>query len=292
MSEKSVTSTTDTVAKASGTCPLKGFGVVQIVAVVVALILGLLLGRFVLTAFGASGSGKTTLTEAELGTTVATYTQNGRTTAVSAREVLESQGMLTAGQDGTYPAPRHEAIVEFVRNRTLANLAEARGITASDDEVTQMAEDKMQTSDWDQIGQMYGLSGDAARETIRNLVLFSKLRDEVAGALPEMPTAPTQPADGAQDTPTAEYGQYIVGLLGDEWDEANNTWARTDGDYYATLSGYQFTKDSATYAAAQAAYNVAVSQYQTKAMDVQQKWSDFVSEEFAHIDLTTYGIAV
>ena len=83
------------------------------------------------------------------------------------------------------------------------------------------------------------------------------------------------PEEGAEDEPTADYAQYVIDLLGDEWDSDANDWARTDGTYYATLSGYEISNDAATYAAASAAYSVASSAYQDVTTQVQEEWSAY-----------------
>ena len=135
------------------------------------------------------------------------------------------------------------------------------------------AEQMFGTSDYATIASNYGIDEEIAKATIADSATMSKLRDAVVSTpLPDVPTAPAEPEEGAEDTPTADYASYIIGLLGDEWDSEAGTWARQDGDYYATLSSYEITNDSATYAAAEAAYQVASNNYSEVATQVSEEW--------------------
>ncbi len=59
------------------------------------------------------------ITEEQLDTTVATWTKDGKTNTISARQAIESQYSLDSvkGDDDTYPAPSAEMIVAYARNR-------------------------------------------------------------------------------------------------------------------------------------------------------------------------------
>lgn len=234
--------------------------------VVAALVVGVLAGHFLL---GGAGSvalgGRTTLSAGELDSTIATYTMDGRTVGVTAREVLvEANGSseIPANEDGTYDVPSASTVLTYVQNRLILADAESRGLTATDEQIDEFVTESM-GSDLATLAQSWGISEDEARAVVSDAVTMRNLQDEVSSVeLPEQPVAPAEPAEGAEDTPTAEYAQYVIGLLGDEWDSEANTWARTDGTYYATLSGYDISNDAATYAAASAAYSVAASAYQ------------------------------
>ena len=232
---------------------------------VAALVVGVLAGHFLLGGLGTiSLAGRTTLSAGELDSTIATYTVDGRTVPVTAREVLEESagGEIAANEDGTYDVPSASAVLTYAQNQIILDDAESRGITASDDEIDEFVTSSFGT-DLATLASSWGISEDAARETVANAVVMRKLQDEVAGTtLPEAPAQPAEPAEGEEDTPTAEYAQYVIGLLGDEWDAEADDWARTDGTYYATLSGYDISNEGATYAAASAAYSVAASAYQ------------------------------
>ena len=231
-----------------------------------ALVVGVLAGHFLLGGAGSvSLGGRTTLSAGELDSTIATYTLDGRTVGVTAREVLvEASGSseISANEDGTYDVPSASTVLTYVQNQLILADAEARGLTATDEQIDEFVTGSM-GSDLATLAQSWGISEDEARAVVSDAVTMRNLQDEVSTVeLPEQPVAPAEPDEGAEDTPTAEYAQYVIGLLGDEWDSDANTWARTDGTYYATLSGYDISNDAATYAAASAAYSVATSVYQ------------------------------
>ena len=254
---------------------------VWVVLVVVALAGGVLAGHFLLPQGGGiSLGGRTTLSAGELDSTIARYTYNGQSTNVTAREVITQSQSLdnAANSDGTYTAPSASTVLSYAQNQILFDEAERRGITISDDELDTFAQNTLGTSDYAQIASGYKMDEDSAKNLVRRFALMSKLRDSViTTTMPAQPTKPTAPADGEEDTPTADYASYIIGLVGDEWDSEAGTWAREDGDYYKTLSGYEITADSATYAAAQAAYSVAASKYSAAYTQVNSEWTAFAN---------------
>ena len=91
---------------------------------------------------------------------------------------------------------------------------------------------------------------------------------------PETTTA----TENAANVPTKEYADYIIKLVGNEWDSASGSWASLDGPYATALSTYNITPSGATYEAAQSAYYVAYQQYSSSQTEVSSKWSDFVNE--------------
>ena len=250
-----------------------------VVIAVVALAIGVAAGHFLLGGAGTiSLNGRTTLSAGELDSTVATYTVDGRTVSVTAREVLEESSgdaELTANEDGTYDVPSASDVLTYAQNQIILADAAARGLTATDDEIDEFISSSLGT-DLSTLATSWGIDEDAARSVVADAVTMRKLQDEVATTeLPEQPTAPSEPAEGAEDEPTAEYAQYVIGLLGDEWDADANDWARTDGTYYATLSGYEISNDAATYAAASAAYSVASSVYEEAYNQVSEELSAY-----------------
>ncbi|MBM6774986.1 hypothetical protein [Olsenella profusa] len=250
------------------------------VAVCVAvLVIGVLAGHFLLGGpGGVSLAGRTTLSAAELDSTVATYTYEGRTNNITAREVLEEANgsALGANDDGTYNVPAASDVVAYAQNQILLAQAEDQGITVSDDELSDFASSNFGTDDFDTIAASYGVDADTVRSMLRETLTVRKLQDSVVTTeLPEQPTQPAEPAEGQEDTPTADYASYVIALLGDEWDADANDWARTDGDYYATLSSYEITNDAATYAAASAAYSVASSLYQNAYAQRSTEWNSY-----------------
>lgn len=255
------------------------------VAICVAtLVVGVLCGYFLLG--GAAGGsisldGRTTLSSGELDSSIASYTYNGRRVSVTARDVITSSGASldsVANDDGTYNVPSASDVLAYAQNQIILDDAANRGITASDEEISDYAEQMLGSSDLASIASTYGIDEQTVRDTFEESVIVTKLRDAVCDVeLPEQPTEPTEPEEGAEDIPTAEYADYIIALLGDEWDSEAGTWARTDGDYYATLSTYEITNDGATYAAAQAAYNVAYGKYSDAATQMSEDWSSYTT---------------
>ena len=250
-----------------------------VVVTVVVLVVGVLAGHFL---FGGSGgvalSGRTTLSAGELDSTIATYTYEGRSSNITAREVLEeiNGSSLGANDDGTYDVPAASDVVSYAQNQILLAQAEDQGITVSDDELSEFASTSFGTSDYDTIASSYGIDAETVQSMLRETLSIRKLQDSVVTTeLPDQPTQPTAPAADEAATPTADYASYVIALLGDEWDADANDWARTDGDYYATLSSYEISNDSATYAAASAAYSVASNLYQTAYSQRSDEWNTY-----------------
>lgn len=243
--------------------------------VVAALAVGLLVGRFLPGSSDTVAlSGKTVLSESELDSTIATYTYNGETHDITSREIIDEMGGTdeAANDDGTYNVPAAGDVVTYAQNQVILEDAEDRGLTATDEEVAELAEETFGTSDYETISSTYGYD----EEYIGVIATITKLRDAVVDVtVPDMPTAPDAPADGEEDVATAEYASYVIDLLGDEWDSETDTWASTDGDYYATLSSYEFTSEAATYDVAEAAYQVAYSAYTTAYSEFYDEWTTY-----------------
>lgn len=267
------------------------------VGAVVLFALGIVIGRFLLGGGGATGSlnGRTTLSEGELNTPIASYTYNGQTKEVTAREVIENTSGLDAAKqsDGTYAVPAADKIIGYVRNALVVAEAQSKGISVSDQEVSDYMQTNFKTTDVSQVASAYKLSEDVAKKLINDAVIMKKYRDKVLTTkLPDAPQAPTAPEDGNSETTSQEYAQYIIGLAGSEWDENNNTWASQDGDYYKQLSAYSISKDSASYAAAQTAYQVAMSKYSAVASKASQEWSQKINEILGKASIAVYSLAL
>lgn len=262
-----------------------------VLIVVVALALGVALGHFMLGG-GGSGTialnGRTTLSESELDSTIATYTTDGVTTPITARDVLTFGGTeLTPNEEGTYDVPAASSILNYAQTQLMLDDAAKRGISVTDEDINAYLSASYGLEvDLATFASGSGITEEAARELLTMYVTISKLGEDVmGGALPEVPTEPAEPEEGAEDTPSAEYAEYVISLLGDEWDSEANTWARTDGEYYATLSGYEISNDAATYAAASAAYAVATSNYQNAYTEAAQKQDAYTDELFSKVSI-------
>lgn len=256
---------------------------VMVVSCCATLAIGVVAGHFLLG--GGSGSislnGVTSLSAGQLDNVVATYDYEGVTHNVTAREVLEEvQGSsdIAANEDGTYDVPSASDVLVYAQNQIILADADARGITVTDEEVDAYTEQSYGTADYATIASNFGLTEDAVRELTKKSAIVAKLTESVTTTtLPEQPVMPDEPADGDEDTATADYAAYVIDLLGDEWDSEANTWARTDGEFYPTLSSYDITNDSATYGAASAAYSVAQEKYSTAYEQISNEWNAYMS---------------
>ena len=278
-----------------GHAPKRGlFIAIAVIAVIVAAVAGYFVGH---GGFGAAsqGASSASLTEDQLDTVIASYTYNGASTDITAREVIESQYSLDVVKqdDGTYPTPAADSALAYARNHIMLAEAEARGITVSDDEMTEFAESSIGTSDYAEMAENYNLTEDQAREVVRQQATLQKLYKQI---VPEtnasVPTAPTEPASGDSSERSKDYAGYIIGLLGDEWDANANTWASEDGPFYSALSGTDFTADSASYDEALTAYYTAYQEYAEQASDAQTAWSDFQDSLYANADIQLFGLYV
>ncbi len=275
----------------------KGIAVpVFVVCVVIAVVVGVLAGHFLLGGGSTiSLSGKTALAEDQLDSTIATYTYDGKTTNVTAREVILVNSTLDNAKDddSNYTVPTADEVISYVRNAIVSAAAEKEGITVTDDEIAEYANSTMGSDDYATIASQYGIDEDTAKSTLKASAIMVKLRNSVVTTeLPATPTAPDSPAEGQEDVATADYASYIINLAGDEWDSENNTWASTDGDYYAALSTYTITNDSATYAAAQAAYYVASSKYSSAYSSISTQWLAYVNTLLANATIQIGSLAV
>ncbi|ERL07878.1 hypothetical protein [Olsenella profusa] len=261
------------------------------IAIACALV-GMLFGRFVLTritggVIDGSLSGKTTVTADQLNTVMGTYTYKGQTYNITAQDVLDTTSSQNqANADGTYNLPSADGVLAVARTQILTKAADDQGITVSDDELSQFAQQHAGTSDFDQIASNFGISADKVKQEVTDTAKIDKLRDSVVTTtVPDAPTAPTEPSDGNKDATSKEYADYIINLAGSEWDANAGTWAATDGSYASALANYTVTPDSASYNAALAAYVVASQKYQAAAQQASQGWTNYVNSQLAQANL-------
>lgn len=266
---------------------------IAVIAVIVAAIGGFFMGS---GGFGAKGAGTATLTEDQLDSAVATWTYNGATKSITAREAIESQYSLDAvkSTDGTYAAPSGEMVLAYARNQILVSEAENRGLSVSDEDLETYANDRLGTSDFAAIATQYGVSEDQAKQIVRENALIGQLYEQivpdVSGAT--MPEAPAEPADGNEETLTKDYADYIITLLGKNWDSEKATWASEDNEYYDALKDSTFTAEGASYADAQTAYYVAYQLYAEEAQAANQAWTTFANELYAKANVNLFGLFV
>ncbi len=258
-----------------------------LVVAIVALAIGWAIGRFF---FGSAGSanGKITLKENELDTTIGTLTYKNKTEKITAREAIEAATSLKAAKnkDGVYTVPGADKVLAVARNKILAQACDEAKINVTDEDIQQYAEKALKTKDLKQIASKYSMTEEQVKKLIGQSARVKKLYNSVVKTADvQAPAAPNKPKDGNNDAATEEYGKYIIGLLGDEWDANKGTWAKTDGKYYKALKDQKFTATSASYAQAQAAYYVAYQEYSSKMGDANAKWSKFVNERLSQASI-------
>ena len=262
---------------------------IAVIAVIVAAILGYVIGS---DTFGPKGVGSATLTEDQLDSVVATWTLDGATNKITARQAIESQYSLDTVKDenGTYPTPSADVILAYARNQVLLKEAEKRDVKIDDKELAAAAEDTLGTSDFSTIASQYQVTEDQAKEIVRQQVTIQKLYKTIVKDAPTAPAAPEEPENGDSAAVSAEYAAYIIDLAGKEWDKEAGAWASPDGTYATALAGEEFTADSASYAQAQKAYAAAYQDYAKHAADSNQSWTEYVNTLFAKADITLYGL--
>lgn len=261
-----------------------------VVAVVIAAVVGFFIGN---GGFGGKGVGSAILTEDQLDSTVASYSYNGKKSDITAREAIESQYSLDTvkDSDGNYTAPSADVILSYVRNKILLDAAEDEGITVSSKEMKKYAEDSIGTSDYDTMAKQYGVSKDQAKQIVRQSATLQKLyKKKVGDSSANMPTAPTEPADGNEETASKDYADYIINLAGDEWDSSKGTWKDADSTYAKAFADDAFTADSATYKQAMTAYYTAYQQYSSQASSASSKWTEYANGLYAKANISIYGL--
>lgn len=269
---------------------------------VAALVIGLLLGRFVLGGGVGGALNKTTLTEGELDTVVANYNDNGAAKSITARQVIEMTSSLEASknEDGNYNIPSADNILYAVRNTIAINEAEKRGINPSDEDLLNYAEQTLgQTPDFEAIATSNNIDVDTVKKLLTDSYRINELQKQIGGEIsvtePEFPKEPeyktTNDAgealsdeeikknqDEAYKKANADYAKYIINLAGDEWDAEKNTWKSPDGPYAQALSSYEIKNDSATYEAAYAAYQTAYTKYSEAQSEYYKGVTDYLSD--------------
>lgn len=271
----------------------------------VALVIGLLAGHFLLGGGAPSAINKTTLTESELNTTIATYSDNGTTRNLTAREVIEMTSSLESAkdEDGNYTVPSADNVLYAVRNSIAIADAKNRGINPTDEELLDYAEQSLgQTPDFEAIATSNNLDVDTVKKLLTESYLINQLQVQVGGEQeatePEYPTEPeyattNEAGENLSDEEveanrteaykkvSKDYADYIIKLAGDAWNAKKGKWADKDGEYATALADYEFTADGASYDAAYAAYQVAYSQFSDKQSEYYEKVNDYLSDLYA-----------
>lgn len=249
----------------------------------VSLLAGLAIGRFALG--GGAGtslhvSDSSAVEEAQLESTFATYTYNGKTESITVQDVIDGSGSASQydNGDGTFTLPSAEVALSVARNEIVKAEMDARGITAADADLEAFAQEQLGMSDFDSIASAYGIEVDQLKDQLASAYRLKLLREEVIDVeVPEQPTQPESPEEGKEEKATKAYAQYIIDLAGDEWDSKEQKWVDETSAYATALADYKIKNNSATYAAAQDAYYVAYQNYATAQSDYNSQWTAFVN---------------
>ena len=239
--------------------------------------------------------GKTVVTEDELDTVMGHYTFDNKSHDITVRNVIEEFTTVEAAvnEDGTYNVPSTDDVLSYVRNHIILDEADARGIKATDEDIEAYCMDTYGMTDIDSIAASVGVTSEVAKEQLADATTMSLLRGQVVTtSAATAPLAPEASEDGDEDATSAEYAEYIIDLVGDEWDAENDTWASTDGQYYAALSEYPISNDSATYEAAYAAYTVAYQNWYSAYTQMTSEWTDFANGLFCKTSVSVGTAAV
>ena len=233
-------------------------------------------------------AGRTTVAEDELDAVMGTYAVDDVEIPVTVREAIEETSSIEAvkNSDGTYDLPSVDAVLSIARNRILEQDAQQRGIEASDEDVTEYAEEILGTDDFAKIAAGYHMGAEQTKELLKRSTIIKKLRDEVVTTeSPSTPNPPEPEDEEKRDEPTEGYASYIIKLAGDEWDANANTWAREDGPFRTALADYTISNDAATFAAAQAAYYVAYERYAAAQQQISSEWTNYVNEALSNVNV-------
>ena len=250
--------------------------------VVLAIVAGVLFDRFVLLRMTA-GLWRVgpTVTEEQLDRPMASYTLDGAQQQVSVRDALCYMGSLDQARlaDGTYRSPSVEDALAVARSRILVSHAEKLGLVATDEDMAVYAQEEFGTSDLAVIASEFGMDEETATALMREAALMGVLRNAAVGEGPgSLPAEPEQPDPGEEVSRLPKYASYVLGLAGEEWDEAAGGWASPDGRYAQALADYEVTADGATYEAAMQAYYVACQVHVEQEASWNAAWTDYVNE--------------
>ena len=267
---------------------------VFVVVLVLGLVAGGLVGFFFPKEEIAYLSGKTTITADELDATVGSYVAGGTTYEITAQQALEATASLESQQneDGTYPMPSAETILNVARNELLQAAVKSEGIEVSDAAIENYKAQVFSSEDVATLAETYSMTEEQFQQLLAEGAGVELLYEKVTGAGSKaggeasVPALPPAPAEGEEDTPTAEYGAYIVGLLGENWDTSTDTWANHDNPYYATMANDVFSIEGATYAQAMEAYYVAYDEGAEQNAPGLDAWDAYMTELLAGAQIT------
>lgn len=259
--------------------------VIALVAAIAALVIGLAIGAFACKGMPGGGNtvaGKTMVSEKELSSEVASFTLNGKSEAITVKEVIEQTSSLEMAKDenGNYQVPSADSVLSVARNRVLIADAQNQGISVSDEDVAKYAEQQMGISDFATIAQNYGMDEATVKNMMRESCIMSKLRDKISGAqedvsatMPDPPTEPTASAASGSSSQESASSSDSDESSSSESESAdtleatpsasqNNPVTKEYADYIIALAGNEWDKTKGTWASTDGPYYQALSSYQ------------------------------
>ena len=228
----------------------------------------------------------TTVSSDDLDQVVGTWTYDGQSHDVTAKDALSWQTatMSALNDDGTYDVPSASIVNSIAKNAVIVDLAEKAGLTASDEEIAAAATSLYGSDSISSIAQTYGLTEDIVRERLTAQVLTAKYKEQV--------TADTN-VDAAPDVPDsswsgAERASYVMKLAGDAWNTSKGAWA-DDTSEWASMVG-DFDGETATEDQAEAAFSIASNTYVEQNQAAQDAWDDAINPELAKVTVVEYNV--
>lgn len=230
-------------------------------------------------------TGATTVSEGQLSDTVGSYTLGGQTHEISARDALIAGGGLTTdAEDGSYEAPSAEDVLVVARQQAMVAKADERGITVSEDEISQYLSDTFGTDDAASVAEVYGYTEDEIRNLVIAAIKTQKLYVDVTGNEGGVGSAPDAPADELSE---ADAAAYIIGVAGDDWNADEGAWVDAESEMAKAVG--DFDGKSATQEQAEAAYQIAYQAWDTRMNEVIDTWDAFCDEAYKDVAVTIYS---
>ena len=253
--------------------------------VIVGAIAGGVIASVALPKAATSLTGATTVSEGQLSDAVGSYTLGGQTHEISARDALIAGGGLTTdAEDGSYEAPSAEDVLVVARQQAMVAKADERGITVSEDEISQYLSDTFGTDDAASVAEVYGYTEDEIRNLVIAAIKTQKLYVDVTGNEGGVGTAPDAPADELSE---ADAASYIIGVAGDNWNADEGAWADAESEMAKAVG--DFDGESATQEQAEAAYQIAYQAWDTRMNEVIDTWDAFCDEAYKDVAVTIYS---
>lgn len=235
---------------------------------------------------------KATLDSSDLDMVVGRVTFDGKTSDITARQVIMLNGNLNYADQG-YPSA--EMVVSTARNLVLEADAEKRGITADDETLSAFMKEMLGGDDYESVAKQYQVDVESLKELLHSSYITQEIRKAVIGKdMPELAAPPTEPGDGENGKATAEYFDYVVKAAGDEWDAKKGAWVSDTGDFAVALGSsktFDPEKKTATYDDALSAYQVLSTRYSAEASSYDTLWEEYLNGLMSKAQVSVYSLS-